>query len=257
MGTCVSVPVVGGVGRPSAGRVAVRVDLPALKPCEANGAGQAAHQWPQSRPLGKALAQLRTFKASGSQRFRLAALLNGAPPADGACDAAAVAGAEPREPTPATRPGGASALRLALFSPRLHDSAQSVSGKPRGGGGAARRRRPLGARLRGRDAAAADPFAATAAADGGPPQRVALRDLVTGEIIPDFGVDGVFDVLQLLGSGGAGCTYLCRDLATKDLVAVKFMQRPLPKLAVPLLLRGARHGRPAGSRKPGWRPPPC
>lgn len=49
-------------------------------------------------------------------------------------------------------------------------------------------------------------------------------------------MDGIFDVLQLLGHGGSASTYLCRDLATKELVAVKFMPRPLPKLAVPLLM---------------------
>lgn len=35
-------------------------------------------------------------------------------------------------------------------------------------------------------------------------------DITTGEVIPDFGVHGVFDVLYELGSGGSGQTYLCR-----------------------------------------------
>jgi hypothetical protein len=35
-------------------------------------------------------------------------------------------------------------------------------------------------------------------------------DMVTGEVIPDMGVHGVFDVLYELGAGGSGRTFLCR-----------------------------------------------
>jgi hypothetical protein len=35
-------------------------------------------------------------------------------------------------------------------------------------------------------------------------------DMITGEVIPDMGVHGVFDVLYELGSGGSGRTFLCR-----------------------------------------------
>lgn len=41
-------------------------------------------------------------------------------------------------------------------------------------------------------------------------KRMPNTDLATGELIPDFGVHGVFDVLYELGSGGSGRTYLCR-----------------------------------------------
>lgn len=34
--------------------------------------------------------------------------------------------------------------------------------------------------------------------------------MATGEVVPDFGVYGIFDVLYELGSGGSGQTYLCR-----------------------------------------------
>jgi hypothetical protein len=55
---------------------------------------------------------------------------------------------------------------------------------------------------------------AAAAKKQGAKKRVANTDLVTGEVIPDMGVHGVFDVLYELGSGGSGRTFLCRcDLA--------------------------------------------
>jgi hypothetical protein len=56
-------------------------------------------------------------------------------------------------------------------------------------------------------------------------KRVANTDLVTGEVIPDMGVHGVFDVLYELGSGGSGRTFLCRcgmaEHATKRAAACR------------------------------------
>eukprot|EP00775_Hariotina_reticulata_P003121 gene3121-3399_t len=67
-------------------------------------------------------------------------------------------------------------------------------------------------------------------------QRKAKIDLSTGELVPDFSVQGSFDVLHELGSGGSGQTYLCRDMASSKVVAVKFVPRPLSKAAIPFML---------------------
>ncbi|KAI8474963.1 MAG: hypothetical protein J3K34DRAFT_489422 [Monoraphidium minutum] len=183
--------------------------------------------------LKTAATRKRPRKSAGappSSQARLIALLNGRDSAAGASAAvtaapgtgkAAAAGAPA---APAAGAGLPALHRFALWRSRLHDSAASLAG----------RRRARGARRRGAAAPAPAPPPPPAAPQRG---RAALRDLATGDLIPDFGVDGVFDVLQLLGSGGTAHTYLCRDLATRELVAAKFMERPLPKLAVPLLMR--------------------
>eukprot|EP00878_Enallax_costatus_P019347 GHUV01020410.1.p1 GENE.GHUV01020410.1~~GHUV01020410.1.p1 ORF type:complete len:197 (+),score=42.17 GHUV01020410.1:913-1503(+) len=67
-------------------------------------------------------------------------------------------------------------------------------------------------------------------------KRAPQVDMSTGEVIPDFGVYGVFDVLYELGSGGSGQTYLCRDMASGKVVAVKFVPRPLTKSAIPFMM---------------------
>jgi hypothetical protein len=106
-------------------------------------------------------------------------------------------------------------------------------------------------------------------------------DMGTGQPIPDFSVQGRLDVLHELGSGGSGVTYLCRDLETHkvcgllsvggqrssnvqegcrcsplntllpgclpghtlmQLVAVKFVDRPLPKAAIPFMMREVSEG---------------
>lgn len=43
-----------------------------------------------------------------------------------------------------------------------------------------------------------------------------------------FGLGNSFEVLRLLGRGGSGGTYLCRDKASQELVAIKLQQRPIP-----------------------------
>ena len=63
------------------------------------------------------------------------------------------------------------------------------------------------------------------------------RDLLTWEVLPDLGTHGVLDVQYLLGSGGSGSTYLCRDVATGELVAAKFIPRPISKACIPLMLQ--------------------
>ncbi|KAF6256417.1 hypothetical protein COO60DRAFT_110443 [Scenedesmus sp. NREL 46B-D3] len=78
--------------------------------------------------------------------------------------------------------------------------------------------------------------AGSAAKKQGAAKRVANTDLMTGEIIPDMGVHGVFDVLYELGSGGSGRTFLCRDMASGKVRAVKFVPRPLAKSAIPFMM---------------------
>jgi serine/threonine-protein kinase SRK2 len=63
------------------------------------------------------------------------------------------------------------------------------------------------------------------------------RDLLTWEVLPDLGTHGVLDVQYLLGSGGSGSTYLCRDVITGELVAAKFIPRPISKACIPLMLQ--------------------
>jgi hypothetical protein len=163
------------------------------------------------------------LRSEGSASAALAALLN--PPA------------KPAKKT-AKPAGGSSPARRFPFVwgvQHLHDSALSLGGgkgkgaRRRGGGGGGKARARLFGR-RSHEAAEPEPFPSPAG------KKLRPRCLITGEEIPDMGVDGIFDVLHLLGEGGSASTYLCRDLATSELVAVKFMQRPLPKLAVPLLL---------------------
>lgn len=56
------------------------------------------------------------------------------------------------------------------------------------------------------------------------------RDLQTWEVLPELGTDGVLDILHLLGSGGSGYTYLCRDVRSGELVAAKFISRYVPPI---------------------------
>jgi hypothetical protein len=41
-------------------------------------------------------------------------------------------------------------------------------------------------------------------------KRAVNVDMITGEVIPNMAVHGVFDILYELGSGGSGRTFLCR-----------------------------------------------
>jgi hypothetical protein len=68
------------------------------------------------------------------------------------------------------------------------------------------------------------------------PQELALTHLVRHHrlhpfhSVDKFGLDGSFEVVELLGRGGTGATYLCKDLrAGGEMVAVKLQQRPIPK----------------------------
>jgi hypothetical protein len=156
-------------------------------------------------------------------------------PASAAAALAAVAavGAPPKPPpqpaAAAASPGVAATTRRLLRAARRRAAAAV---------GAARARHAAPA-LRG----------GTPAPRGGAPAPGAKRArpicLVTGTVIPDFGVDGVFDVLHLLGEGGSAATFLCRDLASSEVVAVKFFERPLPKAAVPLMLVRRAHAQHA------------
>ncbi|KAG2492153.1 hypothetical protein HYH03_009644 [Edaphochlamys debaryana] len=52
---------------------------------------------------------------------------------------------------------------------------------------------------------------------------------------PDFGVRGHYIVMEMLGEGGTGQTWLCQDVRTARRVAIKFMPRPLAKVLVPMV----------------------
>ncbi len=39
----------------------------------------------------------------------------------------------------------------------------------------------------------------------------------------------------MLGEGGSGETWLCKDLKTGEERAVKFIQRPIPKVVLPMI----------------------
>ncbi len=44
-----------------------------------------------------------------------------------------------------------------------------------------------------------------------------------------YGVKSQFQAIKLAGKGAAGDVWVCRNLRTKELVAIKFMKRPLTK----------------------------
>ncbi|GLC47490.1 Serine/threonine-protein kinase 40 [Pleodorina starrii] len=52
---------------------------------------------------------------------------------------------------------------------------------------------------------------------------------------PDFGVASHYRVMELLGEGGTGQTWMCQDLKSHQRVAIKFIPRPLPKVLVPMV----------------------
>lgn len=53
----------------------------------------------------------------------------------------------------------------------------------------------------------------------------------------DFGLGGLYDVVELLGHGISGETWLCADVATGERVAVKLMRRPVVKPMVGNVVR--------------------
>ncbi|MEW5307987.1 MAG: hypothetical protein WDW38_000382 [Sanguina aurantia] len=54
--------------------------------------------------------------------------------------------------------------------------------------------------------------------------------------IPDFGLDNNYEVIRLLGEGGSGQTWLCRDLETDENLAIKLIRRPIPRVLLPMIL---------------------
>ena len=59
---------------------------------------------------------------------------------------------------------------------------------------------------------------------------------------PDNGLKGTHELIKFLGRGGTGDTYLFKDKATGEDVAIKLMKRPLPKVIMPNILREIRVG---------------
>lgn len=55
--------------------------------------------------------------------------------------------------------------------------------------------------------------------------------MLTRPWLPCFTVQ----VLKMLGEGGSGETWLCKDLRTGDELAIKFIQRPIPKIVLPMI----------------------
>lgn len=54
---------------------------------------------------------------------------------------------------------------------------------------------------------------------------------------PDFGLKATHEVVRFLGRGGTGDTWLFRDKATEELVAIKLIKRPILKVIMPNILR--------------------
>ncbi|EFJ44395.1 hypothetical protein VOLCADRAFT_118773 [Volvox carteri f. nagariensis] len=55
--------------------------------------------------------------------------------------------------------------------------------------------------------------------------------------VPDFGLSGTHEVIKLLGRGGEGETWLCRDKQAGTEVAIKLIKRPIPKPAIQVIKR--------------------
>lgn len=55
--------------------------------------------------------------------------------------------------------------------------------------------------------------------------------------IPDFGLLATHEVIKLLGRGGEGETWLCRDRESGLEVAIKLIKRPIPKAALQVIKR--------------------
>mmetsp|Transcript_7770 Transcript_7770/g.19278 ORF Transcript_7770/g.19278 Transcript_7770/m.19278 type:complete len:422 (-) Transcript_7770:514-1779(-) len=53
--------------------------------------------------------------------------------------------------------------------------------------------------------------------------------------MPDFAVGQTHKVMRMLGEGGSGETWLCKDLNSGNDVAIKFIQRPIPKVVLPMI----------------------
>lgn len=59
---------------------------------------------------------------------------------------------------------------------------------------------------------------------------------------PDLGLSGSHELVTFLGRGGTGDTWLFKDKATNEEVAIKLVKRPIPKIIQPNLLREIRVG---------------
>ena len=57
---------------------------------------------------------------------------------------------------------------------------------------------------------------------------------------PDFGLKDSHELIKFLGRGGTGDTWLFREKATGDAVAIKLIKRPIPKVVMPNILREIR-----------------
>jgi len=66
---------------------------------------------------------------------------------------------------------------------------------------------------------------------------VAPTVAATGGGPPDFGLAGAYEVLHLLGTGGEGETWLCRERASGRELAVKLVARPIPKSITQIIQR--------------------
>lgn len=55
--------------------------------------------------------------------------------------------------------------------------------------------------------------------------------------MPDFALTSTHDVIKLLGRGGEGETWLCKEKETGNEVAIKFIRRPIPKPAIAVIKR--------------------
>lgn len=50
---------------------------------------------------------------------------------------------------------------------------------------------------------------------------------------PDVGLESSFELVEFLGRGGSGDTWLYRSRGSGELVAIKLIARPLPKAILP------------------------
>lgn len=54
---------------------------------------------------------------------------------------------------------------------------------------------------------------------------------------PNFGLGEMYESIKLLGRGGEGETWLCRDKLNDEKVAIKLIRRPIPKAAIQIIKR--------------------
>ncbi|GFR52332.1 hypothetical protein Agub_g14872 [Astrephomene gubernaculifera] len=65
--------------------------------------------------------------------------------------------------------------------------------------------------------------------------RSRLNSIAGSGPVPDFGIGSLYRVMELLGEGGTGQTWLCQDLRTAQRVAIKFIARPLAQVLIPMV----------------------